>query len=312
MKKTIQLVGVLILLTCWCKAQTVVDIDGNVYDTVHIGTQVWLRPNLNVTHYRNGDPIPNVTDSATWYSLTTGAYCDYDNDSNNAAVYGRLYNWYAVNDPRGIAPLGWRVSSYEDWDTLQIFLGYDLVAGGKLKEIGTAHWMFPNTGASDEYDFTALPGGQRADSIYSGTFSEITQQGYWWSSSEMDTVYPWAVNISYNSEGFTNWAASTRKSGFSVRPIIDLTVNINENNRYDEFIIYPNPVIDYLVIRFPAIATKEVIITITDITGKIIYKTAFVNSEKIELNTSDFEEGIYLFQLTTSDFTETRKVIVTK
>lgn len=312
MKKTILFVAVLALLTFKSQAQTVTDIDGNVYDTIHIVTQIWLRPNLKVTHYRNGDLIPKVTDSATWYNLTSGAYCDYDNDTNNANIYGRLYNWYSVNDPRNIAPVGWRVPTFEDWDTLQIFLGYDLVAGGKLKEIGTAHWMFPNTGASDEYDFTALPGGQRADSIYSGTFSEITTQGYWWSSSEIDTVYPWGVNISYNSEGFTNWGASTRKSGFSIRLISDITTGINEINKGEWFKIYPNPASDFLVVSYPSLANKEVTTTITDITGKIIYQTTTSATQKIEVNTSTFAEGVYLVRVQTKEFIGTQKIIVTK
>lgn len=312
MKKTMLFIAALALFASRTEAQTITDIDGNVYDTIHIDTQIWLRPNLKVTHYRNGDPIPNVTDSATWYSLTTGAYCDYDNDSNNAAVYGRLYNWYAVNDPRGIAPVGWRVPTYEDWDTLQIFLGYDLVAGGKLKEIGTTHWMAPNTGASDEYDFTALPGGQRADSIYSGTFSEITQQGYWWSSSEIDTVYPWGVNISYNSEGFTNWGASTRRSGFSIRLISDVSTNINENSKGGYFNLYPNPVANELTISNKQSAIGKIAtISIIDITGKVIYSIT-TSAQKTKINTNSFVNGIYYVKVKTDSFIETKKVIIQK
>ncbi|MBL0341842.1 MAG: T9SS type A sorting domain-containing protein [Bacteroidetes bacterium] len=317
MKKLLLFVAALALLTSGSIAQTVTDIDGNVYDTIHIGTQIWTRPNLNVTHYLNGDPIPNVTDSAQWANLTYGAYCNYDNDSNNAAVYGKLYNWYAVNDPRGIAPLGYHVPTFEDWDTLQIFLGYDLVAGGKLKEIGTTHWMSPNTGASDEYDFTALPGGQRADSIYSGTFTEIKEQGYWSSSSEIDTIYPWAMNISYNSEGFTNWGASTRKSGFSIRLISDLPLSINNIDNSDSFKIYPNPAADLFLISYPQLFGNEVTITISDIAGKIIpiaigNKTTASAIQKIEVNTSDFAEGVYLVQIQTEKFISIKKIVITK
>ena len=316
-KKEILFLAVFSMFSIMSRAQTVTDIDGNVYDTVHIGTQIWLRPNLKVTHYLNGDPIPNVTDSALWYNLTTGAYCDYNNDSANADVYGKLYNWYAINDSLGIAPLGCHVPTFEDWDTLQIYLGYDLVAGGKLKEIGTAHWMAPNTGASDEYDFTALPGGQRADSIYSGTFSEITQQGYWWSSSEMDTVYPWAVNISYNSKGFTNWAASTRKSGFSIRLMGDVSMNSYEINKGELFDIYPNPARELLVVRYQLLAGLKVCITIADITGKEIYKTyvtapGSIRDQRIEINTGDFKAGVYLVRLQIMDFTKTKKLIIAK
>ena len=127
------------------QTSTVTDIDGNVYQTVTIGTQEWMAENLKVTHYRNGDPIQLVTDDSSWSNLSTGAYCDYDNDGDNVAVYGRLYNWFAVNDSRAIAPAGWHVATAADWQTLIDILGGDAVAGGKMKEAGTAHWLAPNT-----------------------------------------------------------------------------------------------------------------------------------------------------------------------
>lgn len=306
MKKSILLFGILPFLSIKIDAQTVTDIDGNVYNTITIGTQIWTRENLRVTHYRNGDAIPDVPDSLQWYTLTDGAYCNYDNDSNNAAVYGHLYNWYAVKDPRQIAPLGWHVPTYEDWDTLQIFLGYDLVAGGKLKEIGTAHWMFPNTGATDEYDFTALPGGQRADSIYSGTFSEITTQGYWWSSSELDTVYPWGVNLSYNSEGMTNWGASTRKSGFSIRLISDLSVGVYTIPKDDYFEIYPNPAKSKLHVN----CTKNGMMNmeIYNLIGDRLMQME-LNDNKNEIDIGRLVNGMYLIRLTGADRTEQKKLI---
>lgn len=138
---------------------TVTDYDGNVYQTVLIGDQCWMMENLKVTHYRNGDPIPHVTDGVTWGNLTSGAYCNYNNDEGNVATYGRLYNWYAVDDSRNIAPAGWHVPSDAEWQTLVDYLGGDAVAGGKMKEAGTTHWASPNTGATNESGFTALPGG---------------------------------------------------------------------------------------------------------------------------------------------------------
>jgi len=114
----------------------VVDIDGNFYAVVKIGDQWWMAENLKVIHYRNGDAIPNVT-LREWSALTTGAYCDWGNDPNNAGIYGRLYNWYTVADSRKIAPEGWHVSSDEEWQTLVDYLGGSSVAGGKMKETGT-------------------------------------------------------------------------------------------------------------------------------------------------------------------------------
>ena len=160
----------------WATGQetgTVTDIDGNVYKTIKIGNQWWMAENLKVTRYRNGDPISNVTDVADWTNLSSGAYCNYDNDVNNVGTYGSFYNWYAVDDARGLAPEGWRVPTDDDWKELEMYLGMSQAEldlfdawrgtneGGKLKETGTTHWLSPNTGATNESGFTALPGGQR-------------------------------------------------------------------------------------------------------------------------------------------------------
>ena len=118
----------------------VTDIDGNTYNSVQIGNQTWMAENLKVKHYRNGDTLTNEKDDVTWCNLTVGAWCNYDNYEPNAGVYGRLYNWYAVNDNRSICPTGWHVPTTEEWDILSLFLGGDSVAGGKLKEPGTLHW----------------------------------------------------------------------------------------------------------------------------------------------------------------------------
>lgn len=129
---------------------------------VSICDQVWMTKNLDVDKYRNGDAIPQVTSSSEWESLGTGAWCWYNNDSANyAATYGKLYNWYAVNDPRGLAPAGWHMPSDLEWSTLATCLGGDGVAGGKMKGTGTAFWQEPNAGAINSSGFTELPGGYR-------------------------------------------------------------------------------------------------------------------------------------------------------
>ncbi|MGA2297681.1 MAG: fibrobacter succinogenes major paralogous domain-containing protein [FCB group bacterium] len=149
---------------------------------ITIGTQKWMCKNLDVDHYRNGDPIPNVIDSLIWRNLTTGAWCYYNNDSALGAIYGKLYNWYAVYDPRGLAPEGWHVPSDSEWTILTNFLGGDSIAGGKLKEAGFSHWQSPNTGATDETGFSALPGGWQDE--YHHGFGELKYLGCWWSSTD--------------------------------------------------------------------------------------------------------------------------------
>lgn len=115
---------------------TVIDFDGNVYHPVVIGKQTWLVEDLRVTHYRNGEAIPNVADSTQWTLLTSGAYCNYNNDSVLSKVYGKLYNWYAVNDRRGLAPKGWHIPTDEEWSTLVNYLGGESIAGAKLRKRG--------------------------------------------------------------------------------------------------------------------------------------------------------------------------------
>jgi uncharacterized protein (TIGR02145 family) len=198
---------------------TVIDFDGNVYDTVAIGTQVWLVQNLKVTHYRNGDPIDNRTDNTQWCNFISGSYCDYANDVNYVPVYGRLYNWYAVNDSRNIAPLGWHVASDGEWATLISFMGGENVAGGKLKETGTTHWTSPNKDATNEVGFTALPAGTRFGEYgipgY-GTFTKICQTSEWWTSNEQCT---WGM--SYDGADVLHSTDSRWTDGFSVRCIKD-------------------------------------------------------------------------------------------
>jgi uncharacterized protein (TIGR02145 family) len=200
-----------------CDAVT--DIDGNVYRTVTIGTQVWMAENLRVLHYRNGDPIPHVTDGNEWSDLTTGACCPYNNTiiMPLIATYGRLYNWYAVNDSRNIAPEGWHVPSDAEWQTLADYLGGDAVAGGKMKEAGTTHWDSPNTGATNESGLTVLPGGDRD---YNGTYDGMGFLAYFWSSTEVDSGNAWYRYLHCEVSNFGRHSYD-KPTGFSVRCVKD-------------------------------------------------------------------------------------------
>jgi uncharacterized protein (TIGR02145 family) len=190
------------------------------FTVTHPNTQVWSLKNLDVDHYRNGDQIPQITDRTEWTKLTTGAWCYYDNDFNNGATYGKLYNWYAVNDARGLAPTGWHIPSDDEWTVLKTYLGGEGLAGGKLKEIGIYHWWAPNNGATDEIGFTALPGGWRDDFIYGTSFNNIGQYGIWWSSTEKDTTSAWGIVLSNESAYMVR--SETRKNlGYSVRCVKD-------------------------------------------------------------------------------------------
>ena len=206
---------------------TVTDIDGNVYNTVTIGTQVWMAENLNTTKYNDGTAIPNITVNATWAALTTGAYSDYENNAVNSTTYGRLYNWYVVdnnastkvasNGGKNVCPTGWHVPTVAEFTTLSTYLGGDAVAGGKLKETGTTHWSSPNTGATNVTGFTALPGGRRD---LDGSFYYIFNGGFWWATTAIDDTYARALLL----DAWLNELALLTpylKNGYSVRCLKD-------------------------------------------------------------------------------------------
>lgn len=197
---------------------TVTDIEGNIYHIIQIGNQVWMVENLRTTRYRNGDPIPNVTDKTAWQSLATGGYCWYNNDNKNKPVYGALYNWFTINDSRKLAPEGWHVPSYQEWNVLWDYLGGWKVAGGKLKETGTLHWTSPNDGATNEFGFCALPGGFRTDY---GEFYDIGNYGYWYCTDETNETNAWSVRAEYIIAVFTGWGGCDKNSAYSVRCIKD-------------------------------------------------------------------------------------------
>jgi uncharacterized protein (TIGR02145 family) len=206
---------------------TITDVENNVYNTVKIGTQVWMSENLKTTKYNDGTTIPNVTDNTAWAALTTGAYSDYSNTPGNSTTYGRLYNWYAVdnnattkvasNGGKNVCPTGWHIPTDAEWTTLTTYLGGEAVAGGKLKETGLTHWITPNTGATNETGFTALPGGYRG---YGGSYDDVGNYGYWWSSTEYATTYAWNRTMNYDGADVYR-AGSNKQYGFSVRCVRD-------------------------------------------------------------------------------------------
>ncbi len=207
---------------------TWVNLSGST-TTIKICNQIWMDKNLDVATYRNGDPIPKVTDPTEWASLTTGAYCYYDNDSATYAVtYGKLYNWYAVNDPRGLAPAGWHIPSDAEWnilvkcidpsaDTTCSGCSQSTTAGGAMKETGTAHWLAPNTGANNGSGFTGLSSGDR---LTNGTFGYIGYSGSWWSSSVNSTTNAWYRGLYYGDGRIERYDYS-KHYGFSVRCLRD-------------------------------------------------------------------------------------------
>jgi uncharacterized protein (TIGR02145 family) len=209
--------------TIFTTRKNATDNEGKKITEVMIGSQVWMAKNLDVTRYNNGDSIPNVTNDSLWNVMNTypkGAYCNYNNDEANATIYGRLYNWYAVTDKRGVCPTGFHVPSDAEWTTLVNAIGGE-EAGGKLKEAGTAHWQSPNTGADNSTGFTALPGGIRT---HDGLFSDIYLAGLWQTSSRAPDAIGCYTNWIYciiNSEAQMYRSEYCQNSALSIRCIKD-------------------------------------------------------------------------------------------
>ncbi len=202
-------------VTLWDNSP-VSDYEGNVYSTVQIGEQIWMAENLKSARYNDGTQIPLVTDNTGWGNLTSPAYCWYNNDeATYKNTYGALYNWYAINTNK-LCPSGWHVPTDVEWSKMTEYLGED-VAGGKLKETGTTHWYSPNTGATNETGFNALPGGDRADN---GIFDNLGYYGNWWSASQINTNNAWYRNMHFNTS-YVYRADASLKYGFSVRCIRD-------------------------------------------------------------------------------------------
>jgi uncharacterized protein (TIGR02145 family) len=202
-------------MTC-LQAQTVKDIDGNVYKTVIIGTQNWMAENLMVTHFRNGDPVVNVSDNTAWANLTKPAFCWYNNDeATYKNTYGAIYNWYTVGNNM-LCPEGWHVPSDAEWSELTSYLGGFSLSGGKLKETGLTHWQKPNTKATNESGFTGLPGGFRD---YTGDFRLLGKVGYFWSSTVFGvrSTDAWNFNLNYDNSYFYRTGYGIVQNGFSIR-----------------------------------------------------------------------------------------------
>ncbi len=232
--------GVFLLLTvilspflCFSQEKTpgqVADIDGNIYNTVKIGDQDWLKENLKVTRYNNGDPVPMIKDVYTWTTLKTPAYCNYDNSERIAMEYGRLYNYYTVVDERKLCPAGTHVPSDKEWEILSEYLGGMKVAGGKMKEPGTKHWRSPNVISIDttngnfsevsgnESGFSALPSGRQYHNCYTflGEYTQI------WSTTQCsyDDDLVWCRYMTFSLPHLNRFTYK-KHYGLSVRCLMD-------------------------------------------------------------------------------------------
>jgi len=207
---------------------TVIDIDGNVYHSIEVGTQLWLVENLKTTRYRNGDQIPVVNDDAQWRNLTSGAACNINNDAAMGNKYGKLYNWYAVNDGRSIAPVGWHVPTDAEWTLLETYVANNLNNLGTVAQVlgsktdwnasifnGAVGFELTKNNSSG---FSALPGGVRDNN---GACHDIGDYGYWWSSTYSGSLYAWGRYLFKDYQTINRFELGEKQNGFSVRCVKD-------------------------------------------------------------------------------------------
>lgn len=200
----------------WVNYGTISDLDGNVYKTIAIGSQTWMVANLTTTKLNDGTPIPLVTDAKLWSGLESAACCWHDNNPAYHVTYGVLYNWYAVGTNK-LCPAGWHVPTDEEWTLLTNYAGGEYVAGARLKEAGLIHWNSPNTGATNQTYFRALPGGilNSSDSL----FQYLHKTGCWWTSTAIKNLA--FSRLMFDSSVSVEKVLTARTDGLSVRCIKD-------------------------------------------------------------------------------------------
>jgi uncharacterized protein (TIGR02145 family) len=211
------LIALILMKSKILHSQTVKDADGNIYMSVNIGKQVWISENLKTTRFNDGKPIQLVANDNVWKELKTPACCWYTDDIKNKDVFGALYNWYAVNSKK-LCPVGWHVSTDAEWEAMIDYIGGLSTAGDKLKEKGVAHWENYLSQATNDYDFTALPGGMR---YFTGDFPLFgNTYAIWWTSTEF-SEYQAVCRGLHDSSSMAFKASDNKRSGFSVRCIKD-------------------------------------------------------------------------------------------
>ena len=197
------LIALSIINSCKTELKVVSDIDGNKYKVITIGNQKWLQQNLQTAHYNNGAPIAEIEDSAAWHNIyntgsQTAAWCYYNGNDSNNAIYGKLYNWYVVTDPRGVCPAGYHVPTDSDFIILSNYLGGDAVAGGHLKST-SGLWEQPNWLGYNSAGFTGLPGGYRGNF---GGSHDLGTWGLFWSSTPAENNNAWFRDLYYQGPVF--------------------------------------------------------------------------------------------------------------
>lgn len=304
MKTFLLFIVAITALMLQARTQTVKDYDGNMYNTIVIGKQEWMKENLRVTHYRNGVLIPNVIVADQWAKLQKGGRCYYNNDSTaNDSIYGALYNWYVVNDTGKICASGWHIPTHEEWTLLENLLGGWEIAGGKMKETGTLHWKTPNNDATNSTGFTGLPGGMRG---LGNTFEYLGENGLWWTSTEYDASAAWS-RYQWYRQAVSDANPVPKNIGLSIRCIRDYPVGSEQGRIQPNIQIYPNPSRGKLTIDLGG--RQNFTLTIYNGLGVAVIQKELVNSIS-EIDVNNLASGLYMVKISNEIMSIGNKLIV--
>lgn len=276
-------------------AQTVTDIDGNVYNTIVLGTQEWMTSNLKTLHFSNGDVIPHNLSQSAWSNLNQSSGADYyNNDSLTGSTYGVLYNWAAVSNINNVCPTGWHVPSNYEWTSLINFAGGSATAGGPLKERDTVHWNYPNFNATNFSGFTALPGGLRHNT---GGYQYLNDFGYWWTSTQgtANPGYAYNVKMSYADEVVLQYE-SNQRGGFSVRCLKNANSGMIELKSDLGISLQPNPANNEVTLVSSNFELQGAVIRLYSLSGILVLNESMSGTTKT-LDVSNLPGGSYVVKV---------------
>ena len=312
--KTIEMTGIILSLSLFAsgpacsQTDSISDLEGNVYKTVAISTQWWMAENLKVTQFANGDPIPHLTNAAEWAGTEQGAYCYYGNSTSLADSYGNLYNWYTVEDDRGVCPVGWHVATDADWITMEMFLGMSAEEAERM----TA-WRGTDEGSklkdesfegNNSSGFTALATGYRDPA---GVFKAMGTDNDYWTSTPYDNK----GNVEGVLHGLLNTQSSTVRNfhvpgyGFCIRCVRDEAVQVKNQTPLPDLKVFPNPTGDQLNVH----NADGNHLTIRNLKGQAVL-TESVTSANHQVDMSSLSEGIYLISISGQTEVQNTRVVV--
>ena len=282
----------LVLASITITGQTVTDIDGNIYNTLTIGTQTWMQENLKTTHFNNGIHIATTT--LPVFNDTNALYqWAYNDDTSNVNTYGRLYTWLVASGNNNVCPAGWKVPDNSDWDILSNFLGGEFIAGGKMKEIGTTHWLVSDSTVTNSSGFTALGSGRRGNP--SG-WSKLGASSFFWSSTPFGSRgYP--RGFGYRLQSTNNslvQSIAVGQNGSSIRCILDQISSIDNFPVPNDIQLFPNPAKDRIYIRCKESGNYRLFIY--DMIGNKLHEQNNANRLS-EVDISFLTDGAYFIRL---------------